>query len=219
MVVSFNGLLQSFGKGNKPKKELESSEVPDQTEQSADYSKLKSRRKRSHSESDVDSAKLEDVKPAFKRKRTASESSSSSLEHNQSTEFLKQTLEKVKESSEAETEQEIEAEMKTNRRKKSVKWEECEEEKGGIDSRSLEATGSESVLRAGRKRGRNEGNNEQEAKTRIQHKCAKSTESDSNTESCGEEKEMKDKKQTKKRKRKKKDKKEIRNPHLRVISK
>lgn len=213
-MLTLNLFLQSFNKGNKPRKEPESSEAPEHNEQSADHSKLKSRRKRSHSESEVDSTKLENIKPAWKRKRTTSESSSSSLEHSQPTEFLKQSLENIQEGKELDN---TELEAKTKKRKKSVRWEEESGEKESLDSRCLEAT--EKLLYAGSKRGRSELEDEHESQPSIECKRAKSVESDSNAESAGAENEAKDKKQTKKRKRKKKDKKEMRHPHLRVLSK
>ena len=201
---------------------MEKSENGLNTEQSAEQHKIpKGKRKRSHSESEVDDQKHK----GRKRRRTISESSVDSGEIEQHVTDVSSSVDikrkrKDSKSGEEGTEREkneqaglaSEQDGKDKRGKKSVRWQE------GGEQKSIEKEGS--GVKARKRPHANSADDDESVKQKRKKMGDKSDSNSKNSaEESGEDETGNDSKIRKKRKRKKKEKKETRLPHLRVISK
>ncbi|KAM7438927.1 La-related protein 7 [Porites harrisoni] len=202
--------LQVFNKGGKTKQDAvpeEKTENSPSVVQSIEQQKVsKGKRKRSLSESELDTQQKHKER---KRKRTISDSSDTEQHDDiqQKTEDMK-NKDHGKERKENGRGKSTDEAGENEKSKKSVRWEEGQQEEIRDNKKSEETT---SVV--SRKRSHEESViNEDEVQQKRQKISDKSEES-------GEDETAERNKKQKKRKRKKKEKKETRLPHLRVISK
>ena len=208
-----------FNKGGKHRQDIEPEEKSENgvtTDQSSEQQKVvKGKRRRSHSESEVDTQKHKERK----RRRTISESSVDSPDTEQHG-GVKQKHKDLKRSEGTKVKYDEgrlggEPEGKDSKVKKSVQW----EEDGQTASVGKGKSGVTSML--GRKRLHDESMSNEEGVEQKRQRLSEDSDSrakNSAAESSEDETGEGSKKQ-KKRKRKKKEKKETRLPHLRVISK
>ena len=206
-----------FNKGGKHKQDNEPEEKSENgitADQSSEQQKMaKGKRRRSHSESEVDAQKHKERK----RRRTISESSVDSPDTEQH-EDLRQKHSDLKRSEGGKSKDDEGrlgggvTEGKGSRGKKSVQWEEAGQGIGG-------KSGVTSML--GRKRSHDESTSNEEGVEQKRQRLSEESDSHAKNSAAesGEDETVEGSKKHKKRKRKKKEKKETRLPHLRVISK
>ena len=174
---------------------------------------LKGKRRRSHSESEVDTQKHKERK----RRRTISESSvdSPDTEQHGDVKQKRKDLKKSDGNKVKDDEERLGGEGKDHRVKKSVQWEQDGQTAGVGKGKSVVT----SML--GRKRSHDESTSNEEGVDQKRQRLSESSDSHAKNSAVesGEDETAEGSKKHKKRKRKKKEKKETRLPHLRVISK
>ena len=173
---------------------------------------LKGKRRRSHSESEVDTQKHKE-----KKRRTISESSvdSPDTEQHGDVKQKRKDLKKSDGNKVKDDEERLGGEGKDHRVKKSVQWEQ-DGQTAGVGKGKSAVT---SML--GRKRSLNESTSNEEGVEQKRQRLSESSDSHAKNSAAesGEDETSERSKKHNKRKRKKKEKKETRLPHLRVISK